>query len=1037
MDFKLLLFLFVFFIKQINSETHLFSLIYAYDRMSPATYIRPVSNNDKLYIVTGEDDINYGNKRHRYIIIYDIETASYLKTITYESDFGFWRGEPYLIGENSEYLFITTFNDENTFKSSFEIFDISKQTKEERVDSVVNGYRRAFIKAGSFYYWMNLKQIDGDGNYISIKKMKISYSYNFPQLEIIKSNDKAVKIVYQAMISCDITKNNNYILCAYYSEESKVAVSVFNTELSYINTNTYENVGYDDGDRYIKILYLNDDSNFVLMNSHTDNIIRFRYFNYKYNQFTEKTSKITKNLPYIDIKNTQTKGHDGENDMIKVGSDKIITISDNISGNNLFITIIQFYDDIAISIKIYEMVNNDGFMYMIQNRIAMLKDSLVVCLSSTKNDIHKPGYFIVNYPNSTDINLKQSNIIIKNIISLENKIFSLKLKFKVLSIPNGFVFISKSNSKIIKQNDILELEDQLLLKEFRVNEGPYILQYKPIAIGTDSGYSLSYKYPSNQVINDNDVIIEGRHGKITIDLKSCLDGFYYIENYPNLCIKDKPKNYYLDEINKIYRPCSSSCDECKPPYEYRPMNCINCIPNYYMTEDTHSCYNSVIDNYFLEDNKLKRCHENCLQCTSRQNKNCKKCQNNLYLTEDYKSCYEKGIDNYFLDSRFYILRKCHKNCLKCSSAHVNNEYMNCDSCKSGYYITEETKSCFKKGIDNYFLEDNKLKRCHENCLQCTSKENKNCIKCKQDYYLTNDTKSCYPESVENYYLEDNILIRCHSNCLKCKGPALNSTHMNCISCPDKYYMIEDTKSCYNTVIDNYYLDKDNNILRKCHPNCKNCVSEENENCINCISGYYLTEYTHSCYKGRIAYYYFDYVEELYKHCHSRCWFCSSGPKDYSHMNCDSCKDSWYYYPETKSCIDYIPNHYYKEKNSYILKKCYERCYNCIEAANSKTMNCLGCVNDTFFYNNETYDCILPSEFNEKTYLNFFKVSNVNFIIFIIIFVLSIIIFILFCRFYKIKDIEKKDESNNKKLNKKLNQIVEMEEIKNNKTENDK
>ena len=155
------------------------------------------------------------------------------------------------------------------------------------------------------------------------------------------------------------------------------------------------------------------------------------------------------------------------------------------------------------------------------------------------------------------------------------------------------------------------------------------------------------------------------------------------------------------------------------------------------------------------------------------------------------------------------------------------------------------------------------------------------------------------------------------------------------------------------------------------------------------------------------------------------------------MNCDSCKDSWYYYPETKSCIDYIPNHYYKEKNSYILKKCYERCYNCIEAANSKTMNCLGCVNDTFFYNNETYDCILPSEFNEKTYLNFFKVSNINFIIFIIIFVLSIIIFILFCRFYKIKDIEKKDESNNKKLNKKLNQIVEMGEIKNNKTENDK
>ena len=79
-----------------------------------------------------------------------------------------------------------------------------------------------------------------------------------------------------------------------------------------------------------------------------------------------------------------------------------------------------------------------------------------------------------------------------------------------------------------------------------------------------------------------------------------------------------------------------------------------------MTEDTKSCYNYVIDNYYLEDDSLKRCHSNCLQCTNNLNKKCKKCQSNLYLTEDKKSCLLNGIDDYYLEDN--ILKKCHESC---------------------------------------------------------------------------------------------------------------------------------------------------------------------------------------------------------------------------------------------------------------------------------------------------------------------------------------------------------------------------------------
>ena len=60
----------------------------------------------------------------------------------------------------------------------------------------------------------------------------------------------------------------------------------------------------------------------------------------------------------------------------------------------------------------------------------------------------------------------------------------------------------------------------------------------------------------------------------------------------NLFTNIKPKNYYIDEINKIYKPCSSSCDECNPPTKDYSMNCINCINNY-------------LD---MGNNKYMRCH---------------------------------------------------------------------------------------------------------------------------------------------------------------------------------------------------------------------------------------------------------------------------------------------------------------------------------------------------------------------------------------------------------------------------------------------
>ena len=75
-----------------------------------------------------------------------------------------------------------------------------------------------------------------------------------------------------------------------------------------------------------------------------------------------------------------------------------------------------------MTIRIYYMYNNNGFPSICQGRIAMLKNSIVIGGSSSRNNLHKPGYFIINYPNSTDINLVERSVSISKLISLENPI---------------------------------------------------------------------------------------------------------------------------------------------------------------------------------------------------------------------------------------------------------------------------------------------------------------------------------------------------------------------------------------------------------------------------------------------------------------------------------------------------------------------------------------------------------------------------------------------------------------------------------------
>ena len=295
MAYNFILFLFLNLLEIIYPQNK-FSIQLVEEKQRNGTYIRPVvSENGYLYLVTGEDD-ETNVKRHRYIVVYDTNTASFVKTLTYESDFGFWRGEPYLIGDNSQYLFITTYLEplDAEFYSSYEFLRISDQKTTQRVDYSVHGYRRTFKKIGSYYYHMYLNQNKELGYwYLEISKMRIINKNNFISFETINTSKEA-KIKYQAMISCDVTKDNNYILCAYHSQELNIVVTVYDTSLNLLLSKSFEKTGYYDSGNLIKLLYLKDNANFILINSQYDTVIRLRYFSYVNNQIKDKLCPITK-----------------------------------------------------------------------------------------------------------------------------------------------------------------------------------------------------------------------------------------------------------------------------------------------------------------------------------------------------------------------------------------------------------------------------------------------------------------------------------------------------------------------------------------------------------------------------------------------------------------------------------------------------------------------------------------------------------------------------------------------------------------------
>jgi hypothetical protein len=610
-----------------------------------SNHILAVNNEEEgyLYIIAGEDKINEGkNLFKRYILKYDMNSGDFHKYF-FNSIYPFKNPESTIAGYFSEFLLTTTEKAIAIYNGTYieeELFNIFSS-------------RRTLKNIGTEYYYAYTNNDNKNSLIITKMELVIQTRYNNAQFyKIIKTSEPLSIISYQEMISCDFTNDNQYILCAYISQDKSFTISVHNKYLELIQVEKKEVCQNFDTSYFIKIIYFKDNSKFITMNSENDYITRLRYFRYKDKNFINQLySILDNNEQYLDVDETQQTGYNYNMDIIAVDSNKIVKVF--ASSDQIIITIFQFYEhETLLFIKIYNMKGYDyiGYNYLLNPRISIFRESMVVCLSAYYNGDHRAGYFFINYPNSSDIILTSNNQIIKikDLISMENNLFSLEMKFKVLKVPKDFIFINL-NEKEIKEDDILELNDELKLRQYRIKEGPYKLEYEGIAIGNDLQYSSSKVYPSYRDIPAaSEIIIEGKESNIIINLDDCLEGYYHLDSDNNICTNIKPEGYYIDEEGKTYKDCEDPCRECSgPKINETNMNCISCIKGYNITNDTKSCYSHLPEKYYLDNDTFKPCHERCKTCFNGSNDNthmnCLSCiSKDYFYRKDTFNCITKN-----------------------------------------------------------------------------------------------------------------------------------------------------------------------------------------------------------------------------------------------------------------------------------------------------------------------------------------------------------------------------------------------------------
>ena len=563
------------------------------DILKEATSIVPLVNkNNNLFIISGKD---IKNDNYKYPIkIYNISNYNNIDVKTFETPKRFENSEIIFAGDDLQYFLINL--KQTLFFYDGENLKEITQTPED-FDQSLKG---TFKKFNNSYIY-----ISSEGN---LTKFDINFNDTAnPVIENIDSK-KQLDSRNLSSISCDATENEEYFVCSYFIGNKTYSISVFSNKLELLYEKELGNyTASEPKDYFNEIIYLKNNKTFISINSENDTFVNIRFFDI--NKTDYNNLLLEKNISeskYLEINNSQLNPYYYNNDIASINKDTIIKL---FADNQIYImTKIQFYEnDTILTIKHFNFTFS-GELPVMNPHLAIWRNCFILASAyhnnsdksidySTRFYIHGYPYLPKNALDNLDItdnsNIKMSKFELKNEL-LFSKLF---VYYKIIDIPDGFVFIDSLDFNEINEGEYLTIEkSELAFKQYKKNTKAKFV-YQGITIADLLYDKESFKIFSNLSISSNNsnmsetkIIGEGDQVILNIEIDSCNNGFYEVEGENDICTKIRPSGYYLDKANNIFKKCHPKCSEClEASNDDLNMKCLKCILNHKYNKNTFNC----------------------------------------------------------------------------------------------------------------------------------------------------------------------------------------------------------------------------------------------------------------------------------------------------------------------------------------------------------------------------------------------------------------------------------------------------------------
>ncbi|XP_047425540.1 proprotein convertase subtilisin/kexin type 5 isoform X2 [Mugil cephalus] len=227
--------------------------------------------------------------------------------------------------------------------------------------------------------------------------------------------------------------------------------------------------------------------------------------------------------------------------------------------------------------------------------------------------------------------------------------------------------------------------------------------------------------------------------------------------------------------------------------------------------------------------------------------------------------------------------------------------------------------------------------CHPECSDdgCEGPSPQHCVTCLHFFLkFKNNTRLCVSECPRGFWGDRRRCKRCYSSCESCTG----SRSDQCTSCQPGHHLTEGTNACTAVCEDNYYLDHDANMCRKCSENCLKCTSFSI--CTECKPDTSLQG--NRCQRSCEAGFYHDAQEGACKPCDEACATCAGAGVE----ACNHCAEG--YMTEEWRCVSSCSAGFYaaepspeKADGHRICRRCDASCLTCAGPSRGDCSSCSG------------------------------------------------------------------------------------------------